>query len=102
MTSVAVACTTDQHLLGEGMRWDARREELLWVDILAGHVLRGRVAADGGLSLVRTYELAGRWAQSRPWRTTTGGYWPPGVASSTCDRTARHAPSPRSPRKGRA
>jgi sugar lactone lactonase YvrE len=59
MTSDAVACTTDQHLLGEGMRWDARRDELLWVDILAGHVLRARVDDDGGLRLVRTYELPG-------------------------------------------
>ena len=29
--SQAVACTKDQHLLGEGARWDARREELLRV-----------------------------------------------------------------------
>ena len=30
----AVACTTEQTLLGEGVRWDARRDELLRVDIL--------------------------------------------------------------------
>ena len=55
----AVACTTEQTLLGEGVRWDARRGELLVVDILAGRVYRGRVADDGGLSLVRTYQLPG-------------------------------------------
>ena len=54
-----MACTTDQALLGEGARWDARRGELLIVDILAGHVYRGRVGDDGGLSLVRTYEVPG-------------------------------------------
>jgi len=52
MTGGAVARTTDQTLLGEGIRWEARRNELLWVDILAGHVFRGRVADDG--SLIRT------------------------------------------------
>ena len=36
-------------------RWDARRDELLRVAILAGRVYRGRVAADGGLVPVRTY-----------------------------------------------
>jgi len=35
---VAVACTTEQTELGEGVRWDARRDELLRVDILAGRV----------------------------------------------------------------
>ena len=32
----AVACSTGQTQLGEGVRWDARRNELLAVDILAG------------------------------------------------------------------
>ena len=59
MSGEAVACTTEQALLGEGARWDARRDELLVVDILAGRVYRGRVADDGGLSLVRDYQLAG-------------------------------------------
>jgi sugar lactone lactonase YvrE len=53
----AVAVTTGQTLLGEGARWDARRAELLAVDILAGHVYRARVADDGGLSLVRAYQV---------------------------------------------
>jgi sugar lactone lactonase YvrE len=55
VTSDAVACTTDQHQLGEG----ARRDELLRVDILAGHVYRDRVDDDGGLIPVRTYQVSG-------------------------------------------
>ena len=55
----AIPSTTEQTLLGEGARWDGRRDELLVVDILAGHVYRGGVAADGSLSLVRAYELPG-------------------------------------------
>ena len=39
----AVACTTEQTLLGEGARWDARRGELLRVDILAGRIYRDRI-----------------------------------------------------------
>jgi sugar lactone lactonase YvrE len=59
VTTEAVACTTEQAQLGEGARWDARRGELLWVDILAGRVNRERVAADGGLIPVRTYQVPG-------------------------------------------
>ena len=59
MTSGPVACTFTQAVLGEGLRWDARREELLAVDILAGRVYRGRVGDDGDLSLVREYEVPG-------------------------------------------
>jgi sugar lactone lactonase YvrE len=57
--SEAVACTTEQTLLGEGVRWDARRDELLRVDILAGRVFRDRVADDGALVPVRTYDVPG-------------------------------------------
>jgi len=53
----AVACTTEQTLLGEGVRWDARRDELLRVDILAGRVYRDQVRDDGALVSVRVYEL---------------------------------------------
>jgi sugar lactone lactonase YvrE len=53
------ACTISQAVLGEGLRWDARRSELLAVDILAGRVYRGRVAGDGSLSLVRPYQVPG-------------------------------------------
>jgi sugar lactone lactonase YvrE len=53
----AVACTTQQTELGEGVRWDARRDELLHVDIPAGRVFRDRVAVDGRLVPVATYVL---------------------------------------------
>jgi sugar lactone lactonase YvrE len=46
-------------VLGEGSRWDARRDELLRVDILRGRVHRDRVAADGDLVPVHAYELSG-------------------------------------------
>jgi sugar lactone lactonase YvrE len=59
MTSAAVACTTDQHLLGESARWDVRRDELLRVDILDGRVYRDRVDDDGYLIPVRIYEVPG-------------------------------------------
>lgn len=55
----AVACTTEQTLLGEGARWDARRGELLRVDILAGRVYRDEIGEDGGLVPVRTYQAPG-------------------------------------------
>jgi sugar lactone lactonase YvrE len=59
VTSEAVACTISQAVLGEGLRWDARRGELLAVDILAGRVYRGGVAEDGGLTLTRGYTVPG-------------------------------------------
>jgi sugar lactone lactonase YvrE len=59
VTGGAVACTTEQNELGEGARWDARRDELLRVDILAGRVYRDRVEDDGGLGSVRTYDVPG-------------------------------------------
>ena len=52
-----MACTAEQTHLGEGVRWDARRGELLRVDILAGRVYRDRVGDDGELVSVRVYEL---------------------------------------------
>ena len=53
----AVACTSEQTQLGEGVRWDARRDELLRVDILAGRVYRDTVEGNGALRPVRVYEL---------------------------------------------
>ncbi len=55
----AIACTSEQMILGEGPRWDARRGELLRVDILAGRVYRDRVDHDGALIPVDTYQVAG-------------------------------------------
>ncbi len=59
MTSGPIVCTSGQALLGEGLRWDARRDELLGVDILAGRVYRGRVGEGGELSLIRDYWVPG-------------------------------------------
>ena len=59
MSGDAVACTPDQHVLGEGARWDARRSELLRVDILDGRVYRDRVDSGGGLIPVRVYQVPG-------------------------------------------
>ncbi len=59
MTSRAVACTTDQHLLGEGARWDAGRGELLRVDTIDGRVYRDRVGHEGVLHPVRSYQVPG-------------------------------------------
>jgi sugar lactone lactonase YvrE len=56
-SSDALACTTEAAELGEGARWDSRRSELLWVDILRGRVVRATVNDDGSLTPVRTYEL---------------------------------------------
>ncbi len=59
MPDAAVACTTEQTLLGEGARWDARRRELLRVDVLAGRVYRDRVDRAGDLIPVCTYQVPG-------------------------------------------
>ena len=55
----AVACTTEQTQLGEGIRWDARRGELLAVDILAGRVARGLLRKDGLIERIGVYQLPG-------------------------------------------
>ena len=57
--SEAVASTTEQTILGEGLRWDAGRGELLRVDIAAGQVFREQVADDGSLIPIRTYQVPG-------------------------------------------
>jgi sugar lactone lactonase YvrE len=57
--SSARAGTTEQTVLGEGARWDARRGELLRVDILAGRVYRDLVAPNGTLFPVASYEVPG-------------------------------------------
>ena len=67
-----MACTTEQTQLGEGVRWDARRGELLRVDILAGRVYRDRVRRDGTLVPVSVYELPGTVGMMAPVRGDSG------------------------------
>ena len=55
----AVVCSGEQTLLGEGVRWDGRRGELIGVDILAGRVYRERVGDDGDLVRLRAYDVPG-------------------------------------------
>ncbi len=83
-----MACTTEQTLLGEGARWDARRDELLRVDILAGRVFRDRIGPDGQLVRVRDYHVPGTVGAIAPIEATTAGSWPPVGDSSTFSRTA--------------
>ena len=52
-------CTSEQVDLGEGVRWDDRRDELLAVDILAGRVFRDRIREDGSLQAVQVYHVPG-------------------------------------------
>jgi len=68
----AVACTAEQTVLGEGVRWDARRGELLRVDILAGRVYRDRVADDGSLVPVRVYSVPGTVGAITPVQSDEG------------------------------
>ena len=98
----AVACNTEQTQLGEGIRWDGRRGELLAVDILAGRVARGLLREDGLIERVGVYQLPGTVGMIGPSRGTTAGYSGPGVASSTSRSTAPSAPSPRWHRPGPA
>ncbi len=56
---VAVTCTTEQNVLGEGVRWDSRRCELLRVDILDGRIYRDHVDDTGDLVAVGVYEVPG-------------------------------------------
>ena len=77
----AVACSSKQTQLGEGVRWDARRGEMLGVDILAGRIappdrqrrfadLRPRISTaldrrDDRARRGRRWLAARRWARLR-------------------------------------
>ncbi len=57
---VAVAGEPVRARAGRGMRWDSRRNELVWVDSEAGLAHRARIGRGGRLHLLCTYHLSGR------------------------------------------
>lgn len=58
MTIRARKATDTRNELGEGVIWDDRTEELIWVDIPAGTIYRGRLA-EGGVETVSTIKVEG-------------------------------------------
>ena len=100
VTSNAVASSTEQTLLGEGVRWDARRDELLGVDILAGRLYRARVSDDGGLRLVRDYRLPGTVGAIAPVEGDDGWLLAAGRGFVYLSPDGSRARLPRSPRQG--
>jgi sugar lactone lactonase YvrE len=50
-------CSRFPSLHGEGPRWHAERQQLLWVDIPAGLVHRASIGEGGDLEVVRTHDL---------------------------------------------
>lgn len=58
MSTVEItAASATPGMLSEGPQWDEERQELLWVDILAHQLHRGRVKEDHRLELVQTVEV---------------------------------------------
>lgn len=53
-----VPATTEVFLLAEGPVWDAARNRLLWVDIVAGSVLEGTLD-DGQIQVARRHQFDG-------------------------------------------
>jgi sugar lactone lactonase YvrE len=68
----AVPRSPESGLLSEGPRWDARRSELFWVDVLTAQLHRARVEPDGRLELLSTLSFARIVAAAAP--TGAGGY----------------------------
>ena len=65
-------CSAEPGLLSEGPRWDARWEELLWVDVLAGRLHRARLDADGQLQVRQTFQVHCHLGAAAP--AAGGGY----------------------------
>lgn len=71
-TPVPVPCSRAPGLLSEGPRWDARREELLWVDIIASRLHRARLGADSLLDEVVSIQFDRNVGAAAP--AAGGGY----------------------------
>lgn len=57
---VAQVCTTEADFLGESCRWDEVRQELMWVDQIAGPGYLYRATVDGPkVEVLRRYDLPG-------------------------------------------
>ena len=52
-------CSAEPGRLSEGPRRDGDRNELLWVDVLAGLLRRARPGADGQLRVLQTVQVPG-------------------------------------------
>ncbi len=65
-------CSAEPGRLSEGPRWDGERNELLWVDVLAGRLHRARLDADGQLRVLQTVQVHGHLGAAAP--ATSGGY----------------------------
>jgi sugar lactone lactonase YvrE len=71
--SEAIPSTTEQTAIGEGLRWDEQRGELLRVDFAAGRVFRDRVADDGSLNPIGTPDGLTVDAEGDVWVAIWGG-----------------------------
>src|SRR3984885_4035891 len=65
-------CAAEPGRLSEGPRWDGARNELLWVDVLAGRLHRARPGADGQLRVLQTFQFARPLGAAAP--AAGGGY----------------------------
>jgi sugar lactone lactonase YvrE len=70
--SAAVPCSRTVGLLSEGPRWDAERDELLWVDIVGARLHRGRPDANGFLEESTSVQLDRFVGAAAP--AAVGGY----------------------------
>jgi hypothetical protein len=75
-------CSAEPGLLSEGPRWDAARNELLWVDVLAGKLHRACLGADGQLQVQQTIQVNCHLGAAAP-VAAAGTCWLPAPASST-------------------
>lgn len=66
------ACSAEPGLLSEGPRWDAGRDELLWVDVLAGRLHRARLDGHRELRVLQVFQVHGHLGAAAP--ATGGGY----------------------------